>query len=89
MGKNAVNLQTASSKSMRSSRKQSHVTTQGFVNFFQVTSLGDEEDGGADDDEERGKGRHDDLAGSRSDDILTRLRKLEGMCLTTKLLQPG
>ena len=89
LGKDAVNLLSASSKSIRSSRKQSHVTTQGFVNFFQVTSLGDEEDGGADDGEEGRKVHQDHLAGAHSDDILTRLRKLEGMHLITKLLKTG
>lgn len=74
-----MNLLTASAKSMRSSRKPHNVTTQGFVNYFQVTSLGDDGDGGTGDEEAEQKHNSEDLAGARSDDILTRLRKLEGI----------
>lgn len=79
LGKDAVNLLTASSKSIRSSRKLHNVTTQGFVNFFQVSSLGEDGDGGTGDEEAEEKQQSDDLVGAHSDDILTRLRKLEGI----------
>ena len=77
MGKDAVNLQSQSAKGTRSSRRRGGITTQGFTNYFSLPSK-------ADSDNDDDKSSEDDAAAAqnpnrpRSDDLLTRLRSMDG-----------